>query len=116
MIVDDDARLLEGLRIVLEAAGAVVATARSAAEAYGYLEHAAVDLLLSDIGMPGEDGYSLVRRMRAAPGAMRRIPAIAITALRGEDSRVRALAAGFDRLLAKPIDLPRLIANIAELV
>jgi len=114
LVVDDDALMLEGLQVILRAAGAVVTGARCAAAAYAILEHDPIDIVLSDIGMPGEDGYSLVRRMRAAPGTMRGIPAIAISALAGEDGRENARVAGFDRYLTKPIDLPLLMSSIAE--
>jgi CheY-like chemotaxis protein len=73
------------------------------------------DIVLSDIAMSGEDGYSLLRRVRAASGPMRSIPAIAITAQAGDDNQQRALDAGFDRYLTKPINVPLLISIIAEL-
>ncbi len=116
IVVDDDALLLEGLQVVLRAAGAVVTGARSSSAAYAILEQEHVDILLSDIGMSDEDGCQLVQRMRTTPGPMRGIPAIAITGLASLDDRERALAAGFDRYLTKPIDIPLLFANIAELV
>jgi signal transduction histidine kinase/ActR/RegA family two-component response regulator len=116
LVIDDDARIVEGLQVLLQAAGAIVTTARSAAAGYGILEHEAIDILLSDVGMPGEDGFSLVQRIRATPGVMQRIPAIAITALVTADGRERVLAAGFDRYLPKPVDVPFLISTIAALV
>lgn len=116
LVIDDDARIVEGLQILLRAAGAIVTAARSAAAGYAILEHGQIDIVLSDVGMPGEDGVSLVQRIRATPGAMQRIPAIAITALVTVDGRDRVLAAGFDRYLPKPIDVPLLISNIADLV
>ncbi len=94
----------------------VVTTARSAATAYGVLERGEIDIVLSDIGMPVEDGYSFVRRIRATPGPMQTVPAIAISARSPDDSRERALAAGFDRFFTKPIDLPKAVADIAQLV
>jgi signal transduction histidine kinase len=116
LIVDDDARVVEALEILLGRAGAVVATATSAAAAYSMLRDGRTDIVLSDLGMTGEDGYSLARRLRALPGANRRIPAIAITARVDDQSRERALAAGFDRYLTKPIDLNLLVSTIAEIV
>jgi signal transduction histidine kinase len=115
LVVDDDALLLLALTHLLRAAGAVVTTASSAAAAYAELERGETDIVLSDIGMPAEDGYSFVQRIRATPGPMQTVPAIAVTARSPDDSRELALAAGFDRFLTKPVDLPKLIANIAEL-
>src|SRR6185369_5689769 len=115
-LVDDDTRILDALQHLLRRAGAVVATTQSAAGAYLILQEGETDVLLSDLGMPGEDGYSLMRRIRATPGAMRSLPSIALTARFSEDSHDRALAAGFDRYLLKPIDVDLLIANIAALV
>src|SRR5690606_35480716 len=106
IVVDDDALLLEGLQVVLRAAGAVVTGARSSSAAYAILEQEHVDILLSDIGMSDEDGCQLVQRIRTMPGPMRGIPAIAITGLASLDDREHALAAGFDRYLTKPIDIP----------
>lgn len=116
LLVDDDTRILEALEHLLRRAGAVVATATSAAAAYLVLQRGETDVLLSDLGMPGEDGYSLMRRIRATPGAMRSLPSIALTARFMEDSNDRALAAGFDGCLTKPIDVDVLITNIADLV
>ena len=116
LLVDDDLRILEALQHLLRRAGAVVATASSAAAAYLILQQGETDVLLSDLGMPGEDGYSLMRKIRGTSGAMRSLPSIALTARFAEDSHDRALAAGFDWCLMKPIDVDLLIANIAELV
>jgi signal transduction histidine kinase len=113
LVVDDDALLLGGLAVILRAAGAVVACARSAAAAYAILEKVHVDVLLSDIGMPGEDGCSLVQRIRAVP---MQVPAIAITAGTSLDAKERALAAGFNRYLQKPIDIPMLLTTIVDVL
>ena len=115
LVVDDDPRILEGLQVLLRAAGAVVSIARTGATAYGVLERGEVDIVLSDITMTGEDGYSLMRRVRAASGPMRLIPAIAISGRILDDNQQRALDAGFDRYLTKPIDVPQLISVIAQL-
>lgn len=116
LVIDDDVRIVEAIKILLQAIGAVVATAMSAAAAHAILAEGHTDIVVSDLGMPGEDGYSLVRTIRALPGAMRAVPAIAITARVSDRSRERALAEGFDRYLTKPIELDRLVATIAELV
>jgi CheY-like chemotaxis protein len=74
------------------------------------------DVLLADVGMPGEDGYSLIRKVRALPdGRLARVPAVAVTAYaRGED-RQAAVDAGFDRHLAKPFEPSELAALVATL-
>lgn len=116
LIVDDDARMAEALQLLLQGLGAIVTTAPSAAAGYPMLLQGDIDIVLSDIGMAGEDGYSFVQRIRATPGGMQSIPAIAITARVADDSRQRALAAGFDRYVTKPIDMDLLVSDIAELV
>ena len=80
------------------------------------LKREPVDVLLADIAMPGEDGYSLIRKLRAlrAPGAAV-IPAAALTAFAREEDRAAALRAGFQMHLAKPIDVGSLVAAVAEL-
>ena len=87
----------------------MVRSAGSAEEALATLTEFAPDILLSDIAMPGEDGYSLIRRVRAL-GAEQggNVPAIALTALAGENDRQRVLAAGFQGYLSKPVDLDHL--------
>ncbi len=116
LIVDDDARMAEALQLLLQSFGAAVTTAQSAAAAYPVLLHGDIDIVLSDIGMVGEDGYSFVQRIRATPGVTQSIPVIAITARVADDSRQRAFAAGFDRYVTKPIDMDLLVSEIAELV
>ena len=116
LMVDDDAQSLEPLEILLRGVGAVVASEHSASAAYAVLQRDDTDVVLSDIAMPGEDGYTFVRRVRQTPGAMRSLPAIAITARASEHDRQRALDAGFDRFLTKPLDVALLISTIAQLV
>ena len=74
-------------------------------------------MVLSDIGMPGEDGYALIRSIRDADERAGRqpLPCVAVTAYAREDDRARALAAGYDRHLTKPIDPAELLRTIAEL-
>ena len=109
LLVDDDAGLREAVAALLGETGAVVRSAGSAEEALATLTEFAPDILLSDIAMPGEDGYSLIRRVRAL-GAEQggNVPAIALTALAGENDRQRVLAAGFQGYLSKPVDLDHL--------
>jgi CheY-like chemotaxis protein len=72
--------------------------------------------LIFDIGMPNEDGYSLIRRVRQLPAAEGgQTPAVSLTAHARDEDRARALAAGFDEHLPKPIDIPRLVSTILAL-
>jgi PAS domain S-box-containing protein len=117
LVVDDqeDARAL--LETLLAEAGARVRLAASAGEARRLLADRRPDVVISDIGMPGEDGYSLVRDIRLADagGDHPRIPCIAVTAYAREDDRVRALAAGYDRHVTKPLDPAILLRAVADL-
>jgi CheY-like chemotaxis protein len=80
------------------------------------LERCPPDVLISDIGMPGEDGYSLIRRVRMLGEGTARMPAIALTALSRLEDRTRALLAGYQSHLAKPVDPNELILTVASLV
>jgi CheY-like chemotaxis protein len=90
-------------------------TAASAAEALEAARAGGVDVLLSDIGMPGEDGYALIRAVRALPGDAGRVPAAALTAFARSEDRRRALLAGYQIHLAKPVEAGELIAVVASL-
>jgi signal transduction histidine kinase len=116
LLVDDDEEGRDVVAVHLSERHATVMTAKSAAEAFELLQRERVDVLLADIGMPGEDGYSLIRRVRAlsAPG-IAAIPAAALTAFAREEDRAHALRAGFQMHLAKPIDSSALIAAVATL-
>ncbi|MGH7300904.1 MAG: hybrid sensor histidine kinase/response regulator, partial [Candidatus Rokuibacteriota bacterium] len=117
LIVDDEADAREVMRFMLERGGARVRTAESAAQALDAVREERPDLLISDIGMPVEDGYVLVRRLRAMEQSLgRRVPAIALTAYASEEDTRRALSAGFDAHLSKPVDPARLIEIAAGLV
>ena len=113
LVIDDDPRVREALALLLDRAGAVVDTADSAVAARARIARCAPDALVCDIAMPIEDGYSLIRGVRAS-GAD--IAAIALTAHATETDIERALAAGFDRHVAKPIEFEMLVANIDELL
>ncbi|MEJ7600692.1 MAG: hybrid sensor histidine kinase/response regulator [Kofleriaceae bacterium] len=115
LVVDDDRRVLEALQVLLEQSGAVVDIADSAAAGIGALSQAMPDAILSDLAMPGEDGYAFVDRARRIRGAGK-IPAIAITAHASEADRTRALASGFDLYLTKPLRVDRLISEVVRLV
>jgi CheY-like chemotaxis protein len=116
LVVDDDEESRLVLTEHLQRCDGVVFTAASAAEAYDVLRRERVDVLLTDIAMPGEDGYTLIRRLRAGVvPASALIPAAAVTALAREEDRRLALRAGFQMHLAKPVDPDCLIAAVASL-
>lgn len=117
LVVDDETDTLEFLTATIESYGAEVKAVASAFEALEVLERWQPDVLLSDIGMPGEDGYSLIRKIRALPSELaRQIPAVALTAYAREEDRRQALEAGFQMHLAKPVDVAELVAVVANLV
>ena len=111
LVVDDELDGRELVACVLEQFGATVYQADAPRAALEVLSERTPDLMISDIAMPGEDGYSLMRRVRALGSERpRNIPAIALTAFtRGED-RARALGAGFDLHIGKPLD-PLVLVN-----
>jgi CheY-like chemotaxis protein len=115
LVVDDDPDTLEFVARVLYDRGAAVSTAASAVEALESLERSPPDLLLSDIGMPNVDGYELIRRVRQqASDRVRRLPAIAMTAFARSEDRTRALLAGFQVHLPKPIETAELLAVVVS--
>ena len=118
LLVEDDPPARKATQRLLELHGASVALAETATAAWEAYAAARPDLVVCDIGLPGEDGLSLVRRLRAAETARRapRVPVIALTAFAREEDKKTALAAGFDRHLAKPVDPDLLLATIAEVV
>jgi two-component system, chemotaxis family, CheB/CheR fusion protein len=117
LVVEDDLASGEAIRRLLEVAGAKVRTAASAIGARDALALKRPDLMVCDIGLPGEDGYELVRSIRTQERneTLPRLLAIAATAFAAEDDRRRALEAGFDQHVAKPIDPQRLVETIAKL-
>ena len=114
-MVDDDYESREVVAAHLVSRHAVVMTAESAAQALETLKREHVDVLLADIAMPGEDGYTLIRRIRALDATAASIPAAALTALARDEDRQQVLDAGFQLHLAKPIDGRSLIAAVASL-
>lgn len=116
LIVDDEPDSHELLRVVLEQAGASVQSASNAPDALKKLEQNRFDFLISDIGMPGEDGYALIKKVRRlVSNKNKRIPAVALTAYARVEDRVRALEAGFQTHIAKPVEPIEIIAVIASL-
>lgn len=116
LVVDDHADARELVRIALEQYGAEVVTATSVADALGAMEQARFDVVVSDVGMPGADGYELIARIRERERARARpaTPAVALTAYSGIEDHQRALAAGFQRHIAKPIDPDELADVVAR--
>jgi PAS domain S-box-containing protein len=116
LVVDDDADGLELASLVLVNAGAEVRGAPSPVAALAVLEDWAVDLLVTDLEMPGEDGVSLLRRARRMMTLRgRRLPALALTAYGRSEDRIRALAAGFNLHLGKPVSPAELVLAAASL-
>jgi len=113
LVVDDDKDTLDLLSAALTQRSARVTTASSAAEAIRALKFFRPDVLISDIAMPVEDGYQLIQKVLAL-NVVPRIPAIAITAYAKQEDKERALAAGFQRYLAKPVELGEFITAVAE--
>ena len=117
LVVDDDAETREVLKVALGFEGARVMTAPSVADAVAAIEQRWPDVLVSDIGMPGEDGYDLIRRVRRLEAARgRHIPAIALTAYAAAEDRRRTLHAGYDSHVAKPVEASAFAPLIASLL
>jgi PAS domain S-box-containing protein len=116
LVVDDEFDTRELLGVALRRCGAEVSTAGSAREALAAIEESRPDLLISDIGMPGEDGYELIGKVRALTnGRGGEIPAIALTAYARTEDRLRALRAGYQMHLSKPVELAELVVVMASL-
>ena len=116
LAVDDEADTRELIREVLKECGAEVILSRSAAEALEALEQHKPDILISDLGMPDEDGYSLITKIRALPSERGgHIPAAALTAYARAEDRMRVLRSGFQFHLPKPVDSAELVTVVASL-
>ncbi len=117
LIVDDDIDTREFLHFFLQQNGALITAAASVTEALANIAQTVPNLLISDLGMPEMDGYSLIRLLRAMPKEEGgEIPAIALTAYAGESDRDRVLAAGFQKHIAKPVKPTELLTSIADLL
>jgi two-component system CheB/CheR fusion protein len=112
LVVDDAVETLDAFRELLELEGANVTVAHSGAEALSRAETAGFDLLLSDVGMPGMDGYQLIAELRKMPRHAR-LPAVAVTGFGRTQDEIHALEAGFNAHISKPVSLDRLLAIVA---
>src|SRR5262245_38058387 len=116
LLVEDNPETLDMLKFILDGRGAEVITAASATEALEALERFRPDALVSDIAMPNQDGYDLIRQVRSRePEQGGKIPAVAVTAYTSAEDRVRVLASGFQTHVSKPVDPGELIATVASL-
>jgi PAS domain S-box-containing protein len=116
LAVDDEPDARQLVKRILSACGAIVETADSAAAALQALRASPPDVLVTDIGMPEEDGYALIRKVRQQlPNHAANVPAIALTAFARSEDRRRAILAGFQMHIAKPVEPSELIAMVANL-
>ena len=116
LAVDDDPDALALMETVLSQRGAKVTRATSVADALAALERDVPDVLISDIAMPGQDGYALIHAVRTSPRAeVREVPAAALTAYASAEDRTRVVLAGFQSHLPKPIDVDALVVLVAKL-
>jgi CheY-like chemotaxis protein len=113
LLVDDDSDTLKLMTTALTRRQATVTAVSSAGEAIQAIQRHRPDVLVSDIAMPGEDGYGLIEKVRLLENA-ENIPAVAITAYAKEEDRERALSAGFQIYLAKPVEVSELISVVAR--
>nr|MBA3503241.1 response regulator [Deltaproteobacteria bacterium] len=117
LVIDDEADARELLRSVLSEVGADVVTAACVDEGLAQAKAIKPDVIISDIGMPDRDGYELIREIRALPaGDGGKCPAIALTAFARSEDRTRALIAGYQVHLSKPIEPHELVVTIASLL
>lgn len=116
IVVDDEADARDLLTVILEQQGAQVASASNTFEAFQVLENFHPDIIISDIGMPDEDGYSFLETVRSLPDShLSQVPAIALTAYAGEADRHRARKAGFESHIAKPFDPVDIVNAVYQL-
>ena len=116
MVVDDEDETRELLKMMLSSHGAEVLAAASGTEALAQIDECQPGIIVSDIGMPVMDGYMFMKRVRALDSEQRSVPAIALTAYARAEDRLRALAAGFQMHVPKPVEASELVMVIASLV
>ena len=114
LVVDDEDDSIEIVGRILERKGAEVRTARSMIKALEEFTRFSPQVLITDIGMPEHDGYELLARLRDLPGG-RSVPAVALTAMARNEDRIRALRAGFQVHIVKPVDFAELVAVVQNL-
>jgi len=116
MVVEDQADARELIRLILEQQGAQVIEASSSKQALEIIKESIPDVLISDIGMPDEDGYSFLKKVRSLPQDKGgNVPALALTAYTKEEDRELAIAAGFQMHLGKPLDITELLQAVFQL-
>jgi CheY-like chemotaxis protein len=115
LVVDDEPESNEVVQELLTSCGAEVRVAGSAAYGREILARWKPDMLVSDVGMPHEDGYAFIASLRAGDGEMSQMPAVALTAYASREDKIRLLSAGFQAHVPKPVDPAELIAVIANL-
>jgi CheY-like chemotaxis protein len=115
LAIDDEPDSLSLLRTVLEGAGATVRTSGSGSDALNAVGHRPPDVIVADIGMPGMDGFQLIRALRQMDEPVRSTPAAALTAYARSQDRITSLASGYQMHLVKPIDPLELIVAVASL-
>ncbi|WP_414552642.1 response regulator [Anabaena sp. CCY 0017] len=116
LVIDDDVDTRQILKILFELEGAKVITVASASEAIKLISQFKPDILISDISLPDEDGYSLLAKIRGLMAEQgKQIPAIALTGYTREEDRIYAFASGFQSHLCKPINLDELVYEVANL-
>lgn len=116
LVVDDDADNLELITFILEQSGAVVTSVSSAEEALQLFYQTQPNILIADLGMPRMDGYTLIRQVRALPPEQGgQVPAIALTAYAAEIDRQKALEAGFQLHIPKPLEPETLVNAIVQI-
>jgi signal transduction histidine kinase/ActR/RegA family two-component response regulator len=117
LVLDDDGDMRDLIGMILEDAGATVFAASTVSTAIAVLGQSPPDVAVSDLAMPGEDGYAFALRVRTAENeAARRVPLVAMTAYARAEDRRRVLAAGFDRHVAKPIEPEELVEALAAVI
>src|SRR5262249_29468940 len=117
LVVDDDPDTSELLKTLLGTCGAEVRVAGSSAQALEIIDRWIPDVLVSDIGLPGEDGYAFIKRVRdRLPAEGGNVPAVALTAHARDEDRRLALEAGYQRHVAKPPDPSELVSVVSDLV
>ena len=115
LVVEDDRECRELLQVILESAGAQVTSASSVRDAMDTLTTCEPDVLVSDIGMPGEDGFALIRKIRNLDGAIAKIPALALTGYEQTAGSDAVRPERFQQIAVKPIDPQELVAIVAKL-